>query len=68
MRSEAREWLSLLIRLYGANGALRIDADGTPIPSWDTTEDEPEQPCSPLPELSEKIAELNRHRKMFEGL
>ncbi|MFJ2112966.1 MULTISPECIES: hypothetical protein [unclassified Streptomyces] len=51
--SEARRRLSLLIEVYGADGALVVRKDPAPPPD--------EEPPSPTDaELSERVAERNR--------
>lgn len=50
--SEARRRLSLLIEVYGADGALVVRKDPVPPPD--------EAPSSTAAELSKRVAEQNR--------
>ncbi|MFJ2745484.1 hypothetical protein ACIO3O_38145 [Streptomyces sp. NPDC087440] len=66
-RSEARARLAELIAAYGTDGALLLDRQGRPVPL--VREPKPragDEVGSSLGELSERVAECNRWRRLFD--
>ncbi|MFJ2742207.1 hypothetical protein ACIO3O_21390 [Streptomyces sp. NPDC087440] len=68
MPSIARAWLAALTAEYGTEGALHVPHEPTTSPAPDGGEDpDHSEPPTTLTELSERVAEYNRQRRMFGG-
>ncbi|CAM5655181.1 hypothetical protein GCM10010329_11510 [Streptomyces spiroverticillatus] len=65
MPSTARAWLAALTAEYGTEGTLHVPHEPTDSPTPEGNTD-PEDPTT-LAELSERVAEYNRRRRMFGG-
>ncbi|MCX5201874.1 hypothetical protein OG897_10475 [Streptomyces sp. NBC_00237] len=63
MPSTARAWLAALTAEYGTEGTLHVPHEPTDSPEGD---DEAE-PSTTLAELSERVADYNRQRRLFGG-
>ncbi len=73
MPSTARAWLAALTAEYGTEGTLHLPHEpaASPAPEGeeeeeDESEDDTEQPTTSA-ELSARVAEYNRQRRMFGG-
>jgi hypothetical protein len=66
MPSTARAWLAALTAEYGTEGTLHIPHEPAATPTPATDEDKSAtEPTTTLTELSERVAEYNRRRRIF---